>query len=165
MDGLTRRGFIKGSAVVTVAGVGIIGIPLKKTAREAPIGIRTFLFGKDPISLKGTVRSDENRNSLRITVSDEEIHTSRQQPDPFIDLPLDKVREVVESCCHQRVLCDALIRHAEGQISSMKVEVTNWPADTIPAPAGDTLMLLIHETKDSTAFPIWMRLSDVRRVL
>ena len=153
MENMTRRTFIRGTAAIAAgaaAGLTIprLGLADSKSLREyAPVEVRTYFLGPDPLVIQGAIYADDRRDVLGIRVFD------KGKEFGWVKIRLSIVKEVVASS--KMITCRVFARNEHGKIEEFNVDLSEHNGN---------IVLLIHEQNRSRT-PVWMSLADVRRVL
>jgi hypothetical protein len=146
MGNMTRRKFIQGTTAIAAGAA--VGLTVSKGIREhAPVKIRTFFLSDDPIVIRGALYADDRRDVFGIRAFDQGKETAR------VELRLSSVREVVASparVARCRVTIRAHGRTQEGDLNLV---------------AKDGNLTFLVDEPGRPPSPIWMCLTDVRRVL
>lgn len=147
MENVTRRAFI-GSSAAIAAGAAVGLTAYQGIRRHGPVEIRMFFMSGDPIVIQSSLYADDRRDVFGIRVFDEGKETARAE------LQLSIVRNAVSSPS-KTTRCHITTRDRDGEVLEGDVNLV--------AKAGN-LTFLIDEPGRSPS-PIWMGLTDVRRVL
>ena len=146
MTKMTRRAFM-GSAAAVAAGAALGVSASEGVRRHGPVEIRTyFLTRDDPIVIHGSLLADVRRDLFRIYAPVE------PKDGPVVaDMPLSGMKMAVEtgSGSFLLVMTDSRRTRTELRPVAVKVDREN--------------VTFVFGHKDEA--PVWLPLSDVRRVL
>jgi hypothetical protein len=156
MGNMTRRTFIRGTAAIAAgaaAGLTIprLGLANSKGIREyAPVEIRTFFLGPDPIVIQSAIYADDRRDVFGIRVFEKGEEFCRAE------IGLSIVKRVVASP-FKTILCGIFTRNEHGKTEKLYVDLLSED--------GCLTFYLRDERNKRSDKPVWMSLTDVRRVL
>lgn len=146
MKRMSRRAFI-GSAAAVAAGTALGVSASEGIRRHGPVEIRTYFLSTDPIVIEGSLLADARRDLFRIYAQVD------PKDSPLVaEMPLSGMRKAVEtgSGCILLVMTNGKCTRTERQPVAVKVDREN-------------VTFVFGDIKD--AAPVWLPLSDVRRVL
>lgn len=158
MRKLTRRTFI-GNAGVLAAAVTVGVSASEGIKKHGPVELRVGVFMTGgPLVIPGDLFSDEKRQVFRIRAFDRQgaprLHGEHEAHGGLAELPLATVRRVVGRIS-SRAKISALFVNEHGEARRIPM--------VIAVEKGDLTLLL--EEKGETPTPVWIRLSDVQRVI
>jgi len=147
MGNMTRRRFIQGTTAIAAGAA--VGLAASKGIRKhGPVEIRTFFLSPDPLVIQGALYADERRDVFGIRAFDKGREAIRAE------LRLSSVRKAVASS--DRIRCHVTTWDGEGRIQEGDVNLV--------AKDDENLTFLVDD-RGRAPHPIWMGLTDVRRVL
>lgn len=157
MRELTRRTFI-GNAGVLAAAVTVGVSASGGIKKHGPLELRVGFLTGDPFVIQGDIFSDEKRDVFRIRAFGDRgalrLHGEHEAHGGLAELPLATVRRVVGRKLH-RAKISVFFVNEHGEESRLPMVITVEK---------DNLTLLIEE-KGGRPTPVWLRLSDVQRVI
>lgn len=143
MENVTRRNFIQG-ATVLAAGAAV-GIPAYRGLKEhGPIDLRMYIFSKDPIIIKVMAFSDEKKDLFGIRAFGHKVE---------MRMLLSKVKKVMEPRFF--AVSGAAEFEAEDGVIERRAMIISRNGDDITFHAADSM----------ESAPLWVKISDVQRVL
>jgi len=145
---LTRRTFLQSAA--TLAGGAAAGLLVSSGIRKyGPVDIRTYFLSNDPIVIKGSLFADERNDVFGIRAFDE-----RGRQMALVEMPLHDIKKIVDMRSpNSKVI--VLIVGEDGKKDSGILAVT--------VEHGNLTFYMNEEGQKPS--PVWLRLSDVQRVL
>ncbi len=157
MRKFTRRTFI-GNAGVLVAAVTVGVSASGGIKKHGPVELRVGFLPDDPFVIQGDILSDEKRDVFRIRAFGDcgapRLHGEHEAPGGLAEMSLATVRRVVgRKSHHAKISAFFVSEHGEATQFPMVITLEK-----------DNLTLLLEE-KGITHTPVWLRLSDVQRVI
>jgi hypothetical protein len=147
MGNMTRRKFIHGTtAIAAGAAVGLTAF--KSIRTYAPMEIRTFFLSDDPLVIQGALYADDRRDVFGIRTFDKGREAVRAE------LRLSIVRETV-AFPSRMARCHVTTWDQKGRIQEGDVSLV----------AKDGNLTFLVDERGRSPHPIWMSLTDARRVL
>ena len=148
MEQLNRRTFIGGAGVIAV-GTALGISAMKGIRRHGPVKLWMHFLSKEPTAIQAELFSDEKRDIFGIRV-----FCDKGEQSGLAEMPLGQMRRIVDTSeRHSKVICLLVGEH--GDSSRIPVAVTTEQ---------DKLTFLMEE-KGQKPSPIWLSLSDAKRVL
>jgi hypothetical protein len=146
MGNMTRRKFIRGT-IVMAAGAAA-GLTAYKGFREhGPVDIKFYLFSKDPVVVKSSLFSDERRDIFGMRM----LEAGHWLPAFQVEMPLSRIRRILSSA-YRGGACPVTVYYRGGRTERTSMVV-----------AAESEKFTVRFDPDPT--PVWLQLSDVRRVL
>jgi len=145
---LTRRTFLQSAA--TLAGGAAAGLLASNGIRKyGPVEIRTYFLSNDPLVIKGSLFADERRDIFGIRAFDE--HGGQMC---LVEMPLHDMKKVVDMrSSNSKVIVLIVDEHGKKDLAPLAVTVEH----------GNLTFYMNEEGQKPS--PVWLRLSDVQRVL
>ena len=145
---LTRRTFLQNTAAL--AGGAAAGLLASNGIRKyGPVEIRTYFLSNDPLVIKGALFADDRKDVFGIRAFDE--HGGQMC---LIEMPLHDMKKIIDRrSSNSKVIVLIVDEHGKKDLAPLAVTVEHG-----------NLTFFVNEEGEKPS-PVWLRLSDVQRVL